>query len=471
VPSVVAFGTSGGVLVGVPARRQLVQNPERTIWGAKRLIGRKVTAPDVQAYADKVPFRIVAAPSGDAWIRLPDERDVSPQEVASYVLERLRQIAEANLGEPITQAVITVPAYFNDAQRQATRDAGRLAAALAYGVHKRKGRQRLAVFDLGGGTFDITVMSVEAGVFEVLATAGDMALGGDDFDLRIVQLVVDEVRRDHGVDLHEDPVALGRVKEEAERAKKALSEEKRTTLRLPFLAMKGGAAINVERDMTREELERLCAPLVERLVVPCRQAMLDAGLGAADLDEVLLVGGMSRMPAVQAAVERIFGRKPSKGANPDEIVALGAAAEGGILTGELDDVVLVDVLPQSLGIKLGESFSVVMARNTTVPARAKKLFATSRDDQQHVVVEIYQGESSHARDNRHLGRLTLDGLPPGKAGTVRVEVSFLVDVDGILHVSARELATGKEAAMKIAPSGGLESEEIENIVERRRRGG
>jgi molecular chaperone DnaK len=480
VPSVVAY-TNTGVLVGVPARRQMVQNAERTIFGAKRLLGRKVNSPDVQAYADKVPFRIVAAPSGDAWIRLPDGRDVSPPEIGSHVLERLRAIAEQALGEPVTQAVVTVPAYFNDAQRQATRDAGRLAgldvrrilneptaAALAYGVHKQKGRRRLAVFDLGGGTFDITVMSVEDGVFEVLATAGDMALGGDDFDLALLDLVAEEVGRDHDVDLRSDPIALGRVKDEVEKAKCALSAERRTVLRLPFLAMKAGRAINIERELTRDELERRCASLLARLEGPCRQALADGNLTAQDLDEVLLVGGMSRMPAVQAVVERLFGRKPSKGANPDEIVALGAAAEGGILTGELDDVVLVDVLPQSLGIKVGDSFSVVMARNTTVPARAKKLFATSRDDQAHVVVEIYQGENKDVRDNRHLGKLSLEGLPPGKAGTIKVELNFLVDVDGILHVSARELSTGKEAAARISPSGGLRGEELEAMVEKRR---
>jgi molecular chaperone DnaK len=481
VPSVVAF-TDTGVLVGVPARRQLVQNAARTVSGAKRLIGRKVNAPDVNVYADRVPFRIVAAPNGDAWIRLPDGRDLSPPEVGSYVLEKLRQIAEARLGEPVTQAVVTVPAYFNDAQRQATRDAGKLAgldvrrilneptaAALAYGVHKKKGRQRLAVFDLGGGTFDVTVMSVEDGVFEVLATAGDMALGGDDFDLHIMQMIVNEVKTQHGVDVQDDPVALGRIKEEAERVKKSLSEEARATLRLPFLTMKAGAAVNVERELTRAELEKLCAPLIDRLTAPCRQAMLDAGLGVAELDEVLLVGGMSRMPAVQAAVERIFARKPSKGANPDEIVALGAAAEASILAGELDDVVLVDVLPQSLGIRIGESFSVVMPRNTAVPARAKKLFATSRDDQQFIHVEIYQGESDNVRDNRHLGRLSLEGLPPGKAGGVKIELNFLVDVDGILHVSAKELSTGMETSAKIAPSGGLKQDELEVLVERRRK--
>jgi molecular chaperone DnaK len=483
VPSVVAFPEQGGQpLVGIPARRQAVTNPARTIFGSKRLIGRKVNAPDVQEYARVAPFRIVAAPSGDAWLRLDDTRDVSPQEVGAWVLEKMRKIAEAALGEPVTQAVITVPAYFNDAQRQATRDAGKLAgldvrrilneptaAALAYGVHRKKGRQRLAVFDLGGGTFDVTVMSVESGVFEVLATAGDMSLGGDDFDRLIVDLVVREARAAHGIELGGDPVALGRVKEEAEKAKKALSSDSSTVLRLPFLALKAGNPLHLERTLSRAELEQLAAPLIDRLTAPSRQALADAGLSVADLDEVLLVGGMSRMPAVQAAVERIFARKPSKGANPDEIVALGAAAEGGILTGDLEGVVLVDVLPQSLGIKVGDgAFSVVMTRNTSVPARARKLFATSRDNQPFVSVEIFQGESQNVKENRHLGRFTLEGLPEGKAGSVRVELNFLVDVDGIVHVSARELSTGKEASLKIAPSGGLDAEEMARLLEARR---
>jgi molecular chaperone DnaK len=482
-PSVVAFKDGLAIAVGVPARRQMVTNAASTVLGTKRLIGRKVNAPDVQAFARAAPFAIVAAQNGDAWVRLP-ERDVSPQELSSYVLEHMRRIAEAQLGEPVTQCVVTVPAYFNDAQRQATKDAGRIAgldvrrilpeptaAALAYGVHRRKVRQRLAVFDLGGGTFDISVLCVERGVFEVLSTSGDAALGGDDFDRRIVEKIAAEIKDKHDLDLGEDAVALGRLKECAEAAKQALSDQLTSTIRLPFVGKIQDKAVHVERVLERGEVEAWTLDLLSRLAGPCEQALKDAGLEAADLDEVLLVGGMTRMPAVQAEVERIFGKKPSKGANPDEIVALGAALHGGILSGELDDVVLLDVTPHSLGIRVGDAgFSVLIPRNTTVPARVRKLFATSRDDQPYVAVEVYQGESQNVRDNRHLGRFTLDGLPPGKAGTVRLELSFLVDADGIVSVSARELSTGRATTLTIAPSGGLGDEDMDHILEARRLG-
>ncbi len=485
-PSTVGFRDGGSVIVGVPAKRQAITNAARTLYGTKRLIGRKVNAPDVQEFARGAPFQVVAAKNGDAWIRLPGElvpEDVSPQEVAAHVLERMKKIAEAALGEPVTQAVVTVPAYFNDAQRQATKDAGKIAgldvrrilneptaAALAYGVHRKKGRQRLAVFDLGGGTFDISILSVEGGVFEVLSTDGDASLGGDDFDRRIAAQLAVELTTATGVDLSTDPIALGRIREEAEKAKRALTDETRTTIRLPFVAKNAkGEPLHLERTLERREVEAWTRDLIDRLTRPCQQAIADAQLPAAEIDEILLVGGMTRMPAVQQAVEKIFGKKPSKGANPDEIVALGAAAHAGILTGDLEDVVLLDVLPHSLGIRVGDSaFAIVIPRNTTVPARVRKLFATSRADQPFVAVEIYQGESQNIRENRHLGKLTLDGLPPGPAGSVRVELSFLVDADGIVSVSARELTTGRAASLKLAPSGGLGPDELERILQARR---
>jgi molecular chaperone DnaK len=480
-PSVVSFQADGRTVVGPAARRQAVTNASRTVFGTKRLIGRKVNAADVQTFARAAPFTIVAAPNGDAWVRLP-ERDVSPQEISSYVIERMRRIAEAALGEPVTQAVVTVPAYFNDAQRQATRDAGRIAgleirrilneptaAALAYGVHRRKQRQRIAVFDLGGGTFDVSILGVESGVFEVLAVSGDAALGGDDFDRAIAEDLMARFLAETSIDLSTDPVALGRLKEEAEAAKKHLSAEAQATVHLPFVARDAaGQPLHLQRTLGRGEVETITRPLVDRLRPPCERALSDAGLTAADIDEVLLVGGMTRWPAVQAEVVAIFGKKPSKGANPDEIVALGAAAHGAILAGDMDDVVLLDVLPQSLGIRVGERFSVVIPRNTTIPACARKVFATTRDDQPHVTVEVYQGESERARENRLLGRLTLDGLPPGKAGSVRVELEFRVDEDGIMHLEAHEPTSGRQASLKVAPGGGLAPDELDRIVEARR---
>jgi molecular chaperone DnaK len=478
-PSVVAFHASGAVVVGNPAKRQSITNADRTVHGTKRLIGRKVNMPDVEKFARSAPFQIVASPNGDAWVRLT-ERDVSPQEISSYVLERMKRIAEEALGEPVTQAVITVPAYFNDAQRQATKDAGKIAgldvrrilneptaAALAYGVHRRKDRQRIAVFDLGGGTFDVSILSVERGVFEVVSVSGDAALGGDDFDRRIMEKLVAELKEQHGVDVTTDPVALGRLKEEAERAKKALSDEPVTSIQLPFIAKQSSTPVHLERTLTRREFDEMTRDLVDRLGPPCAQALADSRLTPADLNEVLLVGGMTRVPAVQAAVEKIFGRKGSKGANPDEVVALGAAAHGAILSGEIDDIVLLDVTPHSLGIRVGGTLATIIPRNTTVPARARKLFATTQDDQPFVAVEVYQGESRDPRENRHLGKFTLDGLPKGPAGSVRVELTFLVDADGIVSVTAREQTTGRETHVTLSPSGGLDQEQLEKILEQR----
>jgi molecular chaperone DnaK len=482
-PSVVAWPPGGKVVVGHQARRQAVTNPQNTIFGTKRLIGRKVNADEVSWFARMVPFRIVAAPNGDAWIRVR-EQSKSPQEIASHVMAKMRAIAEQALGEPVTQAVVTVPAYFDDAQRQATRDAGTIAgvdvirilneptaAALAYGAHRVKtGQRTIAVFDLGGGTFDVSIMSVDHGIFEVLATNGDTALGGDDFDRRVIDVIADEVFNAHRVDICAIPVALGRVKESVEQAKRLLSQEKETTIHLPYLAQDdAGKQVHLERLLRRDEFESLTQDLLDRLRIPCERAMTDAQLAPHQIEEVLLVGGMSRWPAVQTAVEQIFGRRPSKGANPDEIVAMGAAAHGGILSGQIDDAALLDVAAHSIGIRVGESaFSTIIPRNSMLPARTRKLFATSEDDQKFVQIEIFQGEEPDVRRNRKLGEIRLEDLPRGPAGSVRVELTITADVESILHVNARELRSGNQTAVRLAPSGGLSADDIAQIIERRR---
>jgi len=483
-PSVVAWTASGDIIVGTPARRQAVSNAAHTVYGTKRLIGRKVNADDVTALARTAPFRIVAAPNGDAWVRIAGTAR-SPQEIASHVLRRLRALAEAALDEPVTRAIVTVPAYFDESQRQATRDAGTIAgldvvrilneptaAALAYGAHKISEHKRriIAVFDLGGGTFDISIMSVENGIFEVLATGGDSALGGEDWDRRMVERMADEVFDQTRTDLMQNPVALGRLREACEAAKKALSVERETWMRLPFLTQaQDGQPLNVERRLTRDEVETWTRDLLDRLEPPCRSTLADAGLAAADLEEVLLVGGMTRWPAVQAIVESIFGRKPSKGANPDEVVALGAAAYAGILAGDEDGAALLDVTPHDIGIKVGETgFSVLIARNSMLPVRARKLFATTSVDQKFVSIELYQGEHADVRKNRKLGQVVLDGLPAGPPGSVRVELNLTVDVESIMSITARELSTGKEAGVTLRPSGGLSQKEIVEIISRRR---
>jgi molecular chaperone DnaK len=482
-PSWVSWNTNGQITVGTRARRQAVTNASATIYGAKRLIGRKVNAEDVAWFAKLAPFRVVAAPNGDAWVRVHGQ-PISPQEIAAHVLRRMRQIAEEALGEPVTRAIVTVPAYFDDAQRQATRDAGQIAgldvirilneptaAALAYGVHRAgDGRRIIGVFDLGGGTFDISIMSVENGIFEVLATGGDTALGGEDWDRRMLERIVDEFFDKHRVDLTGIPMAMSRLRDACEAAKKALSTDREAMLQLPFLANDtSGAPINFERKITRDEVEAMTSELLARVEPPCLRALADAGLAASDVEDVLLVGGMTRWPAVQQTVERIFGRKPSKGANPDEVVANGAAAYAGILAGESDDAALLDVTPHDIGIKVGDAgFSVMIARNSMLPVRARKLFATTSDDQKFVSIELYQGESNDISKNRKLGQIVLDDLPPGAAGSVRVELVITVDVESMLNVSARELRTGKEASVVIRPSGGLSQREIVEIINRRR---
>jgi len=482
-PSVVSWTPAGEVLVGLPARRQAVTNAAQTIFGAKRLVGRKVNSDDVTWLARMAAFRVVAAPNGDAWVRIAGQAK-SPQEIASHVLRRMRAIAEAALGEAVTRAVVTVPAYFDEHQRQATRDAGTIAgldivrilneptaAALAYGAHRVSDKRRqIAVFDLGGGTFDISVMSVDSGIFEVLATGGDSALGGEDWDRRMVERIADEMFDQHRVDLMQNPVALGRLREACEAAKKALSSERETWLRLPFLAQDHhGNPVNLERKLTRDEVEGWTRDLLERMAAPCTRVLADAGLAPADLEEVLLVGGMTRWPAVQAVVEQLFGKKPSKSVNPDEIVPLGAASYAGILAGEHDDATLLDVTPHDLGIKVGEAgFSVLIPRNSMLPVRVRKLFATTSPDQRFVSIELYQGEHADVRKNRRLGQVVLDGLPPGPAGSIRVELILTIDVESIMSVTARELSTGKEAGVTLRPTGGLSQKEIVEIISRRR---
>ena len=482
-PSWVAWSATDELSVGTRARRQAVTNPSATVYGAKRLIGRKVNTDDVAWFAKLAPFRIVAAPNGDAWVRIHG-RPISPQEIAAHILRRMRQVAEEALGEPVTRAIVTVPAYFDDAKRQATRDAGQIAgldvvrilneptaAALAYGFHRASaGRRVIAVFDLGGGTFDISIMSVDQGIFEVLATGGDTALGGEDWDRRILERVVDEVFDKYRVDLTGLPMAMSRLREAAEAAKKVLSTDRDTLLQLPFLANdQHGAPINYERKITRDEVEALTSELLARLEAPSKRALADAGLTAADVEEVLLVGGMTRWPAVQEMVERLFGKKPSKGANPDEVVALGAAAYAGILAGDSDDAALLDVTPHDIGIKVGDSgFAVMLPRNSMLPVRARRLFASTTENQKFVSIELYQGESTDVTKNRKLGQVVLDDLPPGPAGSVRVELVMTVDVESILGVTARELKSGREASVTIRPSGGLSQREIVEIINRRR---
>jgi len=483
IPSWVSWSAAGQVAVGTRARRQGVTNATATVFGAKRLIGRKVNADDVSWFARLAPFRIVAAPNGDAWVRVHGQ-PISPQEVAAHVLRAVRNIAEDALGEPVTRAVVTVPAYFDDAQRQATRDAGQIAgldvvrilneptaAALAYGAHRvSEGRRVIAVFDLGGGTFDISIMSVENGIFEVLATGGDSALGGEDWDRRLLERLADEILEQYRVDLTTIPVAISRLRDACETAKKALSVDRETVISLPFLADdQHGAPINFERKLTREQIEGLTKDLLDRLSAPCQRALADAGMKPEDLEEVLLVGGMTRSPAVQDSVERLFHRKPSKGANPDEVVALGAAQYAGILAGESDDAALLDVTPHDLGIKVGDSqFAVVLPRNSMLPVRARRLFATTAENQKFVSIELYQGDSPDVSKNRKLGQVVLDDLPPGPAGSTRVELVITVNVESILSVTAREIRSGREASVTIRPSGGLSQREIVEIITRRR---
>lgn len=475
-PSVVAFTDKGERLVGMLAKRQAVTNAENTIFAVKRLIGRKFTDPEVQKSKDIVPYKIVEGPNGDAYVEVQGKK-YSPAEISAMVLTKMKQTAEEYLGEKVTEAVITVPAYFNDSQRQATKDAGRIAglnvlriineptaASLAYGLDK-KGEEKIAVFDLGGGTFDISILEIGDGVFEVKSTNGDTFLGGEDFDLRIVDWLAEEFKKEHGVDLREDKMALQRLKEAAEKAKCELSTTMETEINLPFITADASGPKHLVMKLTRAKLEALCEDLIERLVAPCETALKDAGLTPADIDEVILVGGMTRMPRVQQKVKEIFGKEPHKGVNPDEVVAIGAAIQGAVLKGEVKDVLLLDVTPLSLGIEtLGGVMTKLIEKNTTIPTRKSQIFTTATDNQNAVTIHVLQGEREMAADNKSIGRFELVGIPPAPRGVPQIEVTFDIDANGILNVSAKDLATGKEQSIRIQASSGLSEEEIQRMI-------
>ena len=477
IPSVVAFNSkSGERLVGQVARRQAVTNPDNTIFSVKRLMGRKFTDAEVQKAIKILPYKIVERPNGDAAVVMGG-KDYSPPEISAMILQKLKHDAEQYLGEPVTQAVITVPAYFNDSQRQATKDAGRIAglevlriineptaSALAYGLDKNV-EKRIAVYDLGGGTFDISILDVGDGVFEVKATNGDTFLGGDDFDQRILNWVADEFRSEQGIDLRQDRMALQRLKEAAEKAKIELSTVMQSEINLPFITADASGPKHLQMMLTRSKLEQLTADLIERTVGPCRRALEDSGLSASSIDEVVLVGGMTRMPAVQEAVRKFFGREPHKGVNPDEVVAVGATIQAGVLGGEVRDVLLLDVTPLTLGIEtLGGVATPIIERNTTIPVKKSQIFSTAANNQTSVEIKVVQGERPMAADNKLLGNFILDGIPPAPRGLPQIEVAFDIDADGILHVSAKDKATNRQQSIRITASSGLAKDEIDRMV-------
>jgi len=474
-PSVVAFSDSGERLVGQVAKRQAVTNPTRTLFAMKRLIGRNFTDAEVKKSIELSPFKIVTGKDGHAAIEV-EGKVYTPAEISAMVLTKMKATAEQYLGEPVTEAVITVPAYFNDAQRQATKDAGRIAglnvqriineptaAALAYGLDKKK-EEKIAVFDLGGGTFDVSVLELGDGVFEVKSTNGDTFLGGEDFDMRIVNWLADEFKRDQGIDLRSDKMALQRLKEEAEKAKMELSTTMETDINLPFITADASGPKHLNIKFSRAKLESLVADLVERTVEPCRIAMKDAGLAFTDINEVILVGGMTRMPMVQAKVKEIFGMEPHKGVNPDEVVAVGAAIQGGVLMGDVKDVLLLDVTPLSLGIEtLGGVTTKLIEKNTTIPTKKSQIFSTAAENQPAVSIHVLQGEREMAANNKSIGRFELSEIPPAPRGVPQIEVTFDLDADGILHVSAKDLGTGKQQSIRITASSGLSEAEIERM--------
>lgn len=475
-PSVVAFTDSGERLVGQPARRQAVTNPDHTYYAIKRLIGRPFGDPLVKKDAKMVPYEIVKGKNGDAYVKGPD-KDMAPAEVSAIILQKMKETAEAFLGDTVTQAVITVPAYFNDAQRQATKDAGKIAglevlriineptaAALAYGMNKEDGKT-IAVYDLGGGTFDVSILEIGDGVFEVKATNGDTFLGGEDFDMRIVEYFADEFKKENGIDLKSDKLALQRLREEAEKAKKELSTASSYEVNLPFITADASGPKHLTMKLTRAKLEALVEDLIKRTIAPCKKALADAGLKAADIDDVVLVGGMTRMPKVQEAVSKFFGKDLHKGVNPDEVVAMGAAIQAGVLQGDVKDVLLLDVTPLSLGIETeGGVFTRMIDRNTTIPTKKSQVYSTAADNQSAVTIRVSQGEREMAVDNKLLGQFDLVGIPPAPRGLPQIEVTFDIDANGLVNVSAKDTATGKEQQIRIQASGGLSDVDIEAMV-------
>ncbi|NVN91672.1 MAG: molecular chaperone DnaK [Desulfuromonadales bacterium] len=475
-PSMVAFADNGERLVGQQAKRQAVTNPENTLYSIKRLIGRKFDTEAVKKDIAISPFKIVKADNSDAWVEVRDKR-YSPPEISAIVLQKMKKTAEDYLGETVTDAVITVPAYFDDSQRQATKDAGKIAglnvlriineptaAALAYGLDKKK-EEKVAVFDLGGGTFDISILELGDGVFEVKSTNGDTFLGGEDFDQLVIDWIADEFQKDQGINLRGDKMALQRLKEAAEKAKCELSSSVETDINLPFITADASGPKHLTMKLSRAKLESICGTLLAKLEGPCRTAIKDAGLKASDIDEVILVGGMTRMPAVQKKVEEIFGKTANRGVNPDEVVAIGAAIQGGVLKGDVKDVLLLDVTPLSLGIEtLGGVLTKLIEKNTTIPCRKSQVFSTAADNQPAVSIHVLQGEREMSRDNKTLGNFELTGIPPAPRGIPQVEVTFDIDANGIVHVSAKDLGTGKEQSIRITASSGLSKEEIEKMV-------
>ena len=480
-PSIVAYTEEGEILVGAPAKRQAVTNPKNTLYAVKRLIGRRFTDQETQKAVKLAPYSIVQAPNGDAWVEVRGKK-IAPPEVSAQTLMKMKKTAEDYLGEPVTEAVITVPAYFNDSQRQATKDAGRIAglevkriineptaAALAFGLDKKKGDRKIAVYDLGGGTFDVSIIEIAEvegeHQFEVLATNGDTFLGGEDFDQRLMDYIADEFKKEQGVDLRKDILALQRLKEAAEKAKIELSSTQQTEINLPYITMDQSGPKHLAMKVTRAKFESLVEDLIEKSAEPCRIAIKDAGVKVSDIDDVILVGGMTRMPKVQEKVKEIFGKDPRKDVNPDEAVAIGAAIQGGVLQGEVKDVLLLDVTPLSLGIEtLGGVMTKLIQKNTTIPTKAQQVFSTADDNQSAVTIHVLQGEPEMAGGNKSLGQFNLEGIPPAPRGLPQIEVTFDIDANGILHVSAKDKATGKENKIKITASSGLSEDEIQRMV-------